>query len=39
MVKQNEKTVTLTIPVKSYPRPDGKFPSVPDAVYSIPLEH
>jgi hypothetical protein len=39
VVKHNQKTVTLTVPVKTYPGPDGKFPSIPDAVYSVPLEY
>jgi len=38
-VKQNEKTVTVTVPVKTYPSTDGKFPSVPDAVYTFSLEY
>ena len=39
VVKRDEKTVTLTVPVKTYPGPDGKFASVPDAVYKFPLEY
>jgi hypothetical protein len=38
-VRQNEKAVSLAVPVKTYPGPDGKFPTVPDAVYNFPLEH
>jgi len=39
IVKRNEKTVNLAIPVKTFPGPDGKFLSVPDAVYRVPLEY
>jgi hypothetical protein len=38
-VKQREKTVTVTVPVKTYPGRDGKFPSVPDAVYTFSVEY
>ena len=39
MVKQNHNSVTLTVPVKTYPGPNGRFPTVPDARYSFPLEY
>jgi hypothetical protein len=38
-VKQNENVVTVTVPVKTYPGPDGKYPSVPDAVYTFAIEY
>jgi hypothetical protein len=38
-VKQYESVVTVTVPVKTYPGPDGKFPSVPDAIYTFALEY
>jgi hypothetical protein len=39
VVKQSENSVTVTVPVKTYPGPKGKFPNVPDASYSYPLEY
>ena len=39
VVKQGESSVTLTVPVKTYPRPNGKLPTVPDARYSYPVEY
>jgi hypothetical protein len=37
-VQRNEKSITVAVPVKTHPGPDGKFPSVPDAVYTFSLE-
>ena len=38
-LKRMENAVVVTVPPKTYPGPDGKFLSVPDAVYSFPLEY
>ncbi|MBL8292824.1 MAG: hypothetical protein JNN08_13355 [Bryobacterales bacterium] len=37
-VQRNEKSVTVAVPVKTYPGPNGKFPSVPDTFYTFSLE-
>jgi hypothetical protein len=38
-VKHTGKAVILTVSPKTYPGPDGNFPSVPDKAYSFPLEY
>lgn len=37
-VRQVSEAVSIVVPQKTYPGSDGKFPSVPDKVYSFPLE-
>jgi hypothetical protein len=38
-VKRLEKAVLVSVPPKTYPGPDGKFPSVPDDHYSFDIEY
>jgi hypothetical protein len=38
-LKRDEKAVIISVPPKTYPGPDGKFPSVPDDVYTFEVEY
>ena len=38
-VRQLSDGVSVIVPQKTYPGPNGEFPSVPDKVYQFPLEH
>jgi hypothetical protein len=37
-VRRGEGAITVSVPPKTYPGADGKFPSVADVVYRFPLE-
>jgi hypothetical protein len=39
VVKSGDKAVALNVPVKTYPGANGKFPIVPDAIYSFRREN
>lgn len=38
-LRRTEDNVIVTVPPKTYPDPDGKFPKVPNAVYTFRLEY
>jgi hypothetical protein len=38
-VKRLGKAVLVSVPPKTYPGPDGKFPSVPDEQYTFDIEY
>lgn len=38
-VTRQEKAVLVSVPPKTYPGPDGNFPSVPDEHYSFNIEY
>jgi hypothetical protein len=38
-LQRQENSLTVKVPPKTYPGPDGKFHSVPDAAYTFALEY
>jgi hypothetical protein len=38
-LKRQDKAVVLSVPPKTFPGPDGKFPSVPDDTYTFEVEY